>query len=111
MSSINNISELKLEIQRLKGQKVQKEYVLQNDWIEIQDSLQSVNKIINSMGSFFSPQEHKKSLLIQGVEMGINLFTNAYLGNSAGPVKRVFGFLLKRLTSTIIAQKSDSSRK
>ena len=105
MAKIENISQLKLEMMRLKALKNTQENVLLGDIKAIQEALSPI-KLIGLMASLFS-KEQTKSLLMRGIDLGISFLANKYLKKYSATAKRLIILFTGNLTSKIIKEKSE----
>lgn len=106
INKIENVSQLHLEILRLRIQKNQQEQAIRQDIKDIHMSLKPLNTVIQGMASLFSPETGKTTIVKQILDFGINYFTNLYFKNSPGITKRLISFFAGNLTSKFIVGKS-----
>ena len=79
MSRINNITELRAEILRLKKTEQEQKEKIKNDIGEIREELKPANILMGAVSSLFGVHIEKNEFLKDGIAYGISLIIQRYI--------------------------------
>jgi hypothetical protein len=109
MKSIENIVQLRMEVQRLHIQKNEQHALILNDIQELKDSVKPARLIGSTIADMLSKHGKDRDLVIKGAGFGASLLTKNWLLKNANPtVKKVVSFFLENLTTNVVADKEDT---
>lgn len=111
MQKISTIAELRDEIRLLEGKQKIQVQAMKEQFINVRESLRSVNLLKTTFKEAISSPDLASNLLNAAVGLGAGILSKKmFIGSTHNPIKRLFGTLLEAGIATIITTKGDSIR-
>jgi len=109
MKSIENITELRTEIIRLKIQQSDQESLIKQDIEAIKQSLKPLNMAKKYISDMFSTHGRDNDLITKGAGLGASVFIKNYLlKGSPYLVRKIVGFFAENLSTNVVADREET---
>lgn len=107
MNKIENLSQLKLELERLQTRKVEQEDTLKRDVLEIKEALKPSNLISKAISSLFNTSQNNADFIRSGIMLGVTVLSEKLLQKkSSGVVKTLLSDVVRNIASAFISSES-----